>query len=393
MRIGVIVDNEFYHDIRVVREVIALESGGHEINVICFDFGSKKIDFPQAHVTRIRIRKKLKEMLIFATNLIPLYEFFWAWHISRFIRRYGIQIIHSNDLYMSRATYWGIKLSNRKIPFILDLHENFPDSVLSYNWSKGWLRRSISRPRIWKKKEVKYLGYPKKIIVLSESFKNELINQYPFLTSKEFLVYPNVPDLKEYNPTEYDPNLPSIRLNAPVFFYFGSIAERRGIFTFLDAMKKVNSTDHKISLLIIGPIDKADKDRFFQYLGDLQPFIQYIPWVDLKYIYQYMGKADVGIAPFIKNKQHESGIANKIYQYMMAKKPVIVSDCKPQANLVSQCGCGIVFKDEDELIDAILQLSYNSNLRNEMGNKGHSAVINHFNSRVFEEAFITFYRT
>jgi glycosyltransferase involved in cell wall biosynthesis len=37
-------------------------------------------------------------------------------------------------------------------------------------------------------------------------------------------------------------------------------------------------------------------------------------------------------------------IPNKLFQYMALQKPVLVSNAKPLARIVSQCNCGFIFQ-------------------------------------------------
>jgi len=68
------VDNEFYGDSRVENEARILTNSGFNIKIICFTFGK----FP-AHQTidgieifRIRISRKLKDILFGIVNTLPI---------------------------------------------------------------------------------------------------------------------------------------------------------------------------------------------------------------------------------------------------------------------------------------------------------------------------------
>ncbi len=112
MNCGVIVDNELNSDVRVLREAVMLRDAGYKVCVLCFGFRKEYME--PAHdipITRIRIPGKLKDILFFALNTIPLYEWLWARHTAKFIKANNIEILHVHDLYMSRSAYRGIKKS------------------------------------------------------------------------------------------------------------------------------------------------------------------------------------------------------------------------------------------------------------------------------------------
>ena len=57
----------------------------------------------------------------------------------------SIDTIHAHDLYMSKCAHKAIKSSKKEVELILDLHENYPVAVNSYNWTKGSLRGTYSK--------------------------------------------------------------------------------------------------------------------------------------------------------------------------------------------------------------------------------------------------------
>lgn len=394
MRIGVVVDNELNDDKRVLKEIRILQEAGHQAAVLCFGFDNKEYPAPgNFAVSRIRISKRLKNILFFLFNSIPAYEWMWSRKISTFISVNRIEALHVHDLYMSKAAAGGIKKAGRSIPIVLDLHENYPYAVRSYNWTKGLLRNLIARPLAWQHKEREYLGYASKIIVLSEDFRNTLTERYPSLEKERFVVFPNVPDLLQTD--SVSETAPGIVPDSsrPVVLYFGVVAERRGIFDVLNVFEKLAGENHPSRFLIIGPVDKADRQRFFEIINseNLDNIVYYIPWIDLSELMVYLDISDICIAPFHKNPQHESGVANKVFDYMLGKKPLIVSDCKPQAEIVEKFKCGIVYKNNEELKEAIETLSADPVLRKEMGENAYKAVTGHFNLELIKKELIRLY--
>ena len=393
-KIGVIVDNELNSDKRVLREIKILRDAGYEIFVLCFGFKPGYSDpVSGVKINRIRISKKLKDILLFFQNLVPVYEWIWAKRIKEHISAYDPDIIHVHDLYMAKAGRQGIRKSGRKIPMILDLHENYPFAILAYNWTKGFLRRSLSRPGLWQKKEKKYLSYADGIIVLSKEFMETLREKYPTLSGTPFAAFPNVPDLSEKeSSTGTAPNV-KIEEGVSVVLYFGIVAERRGIFDVLEVFDHLVRENHPSRLLIIGPIDKKDRERFFNEINTepLNEKVTYIPWIEASELPAYLKISDICLAPFKKNPHHDSGVANKVFDYMLGRKPVIASDCKPQKNLIEKYNCGIVYKNNEELKEAIIRISEDPKLRLEMGENGYRAIIEEYNIEAVKSGMLNLY--
>lgn len=396
MNVGIVVDNELNNDVRVLREIRILKEEGFNIFVLCFDFRKiYKDPVSGIYITRIRIHRKLKDILFFFLNTISLYEWFWSIKIKKHILKNNLEVLHAHDLYLARTAHSGIKKSGKKIPLVLDLHENYPFTVTTYNWTKGFLRRFFSRPDAWKKKEGEYLGYADRIIVLSSEFRDSLLIKYPELVPDSFVVLPNVPDLSAQEHEKKGTVIKPFKQDFPIIFYFGVIAERRGIFDALRVFTELVIENHTVNFLLIGPVDKMDKLLFSELINQevLTGRIYYIPWIESVEFPDYLEICDICIAPFHKNPQHESGVANKIYEYMLGGKPIIASNCKPQKNLIEKHNCGIIFENMKEFHAAIIKLLNDKQLREDMGENGKKAIKQEYNTENFKENLISLYKT
>ena len=390
--IGMIVDNDFNDDTRLRKEVEILKKDGHNIHVLCFAYDKKKYSSVQGvNVCRIKIKKRIKNILFFFINRVPLYELLWKNEIKKFVKKNSIDVLHVHDLYMSKSVHLAIKSLKREIPLILDLHENYPYAVQSYNWTKGGFRNFLSNPKAWLKKESKYLSYASKLIVLSEYFRQDLLQQYNFIDKNDIVSFPNVIDLRQFELYKVDSKVE--KSNKVTLMYFGGIAERRGIFETLTVFENGLERGLNIELLIIGPIDKADKNRFLHEINKLKlkDSINYIPWIDISELVTYMHISDIFLSPLIKNKQHESGVANKIFQYMYGAKPIIVSDCKPQKELVESFNCGLSYSTQKEYLDCVTQLVENKELRAKLGTNGFKKLYEKYDSGDYEKILLRLY--
>lgn len=391
MKVGMVVDNEFYGDPRVYNEAKILTEGGFQVSILCFNFSDHPLSEERAGIKiyRIHLKKKIKNILFANMNTIPFYHYLWARQIKKFIKKIQPETLHIHDLYMARAAH----IANKKfhLPIILDLHENYPAAIMSYNWATNVPKKYIVRPKRWRKLEKKYLEYADKRIVLSDDFRDDLIERYPNLKKEDFCIYPNVPDVHELFSYPIDHSILDIQ-NSFIMFYFGGIAERRGIFTCFEALKILTEQKYDVKLLIIGPIDKIDIQPFNQYMKDpvIQKNIIHYPWKDISTLPSYILKSDVCLSPIVKNEQHESGVANKVFQYLLFERPIIVSDCKPQVSIVEQNHCGLVFKSGDAQ-DLALQVQYmitNPEKKIEMGKNGKAAVIQKFNVEIYKQNLV-----
>ncbi|WP_245642988.1 glycosyltransferase [Piscicoccus intestinalis] len=61
----------------------------------------------------------------------------------------------------------------------------------------------------------------------------------------------------------------------------------------------------------------------------------------------YLATADLGTAPFLHFGSHEFALPNKLFEYLHAGLPFVVSDCRAQAEFVTEKGMGAVFPAAD----------------------------------------------
>jgi glycosyltransferase involved in cell wall biosynthesis len=393
MKIGMLLDNEFVADPRVWNEASMLVQKGHEVHVICLNFGRQnKYELKSGiHINRIYIPRKIKNFLFIVQLIFPGYKIFWFYFSKKIIHKYNIKVIHAHDLYMALPAILLKQKYNIKI--ILDLHENFPAAVKAYTWAQKKPVKWIFKASKWERIENSLLQKSDIIIVLSDYFKKNLIERYNDLNAEKIFVYPNVPNLSEFQSYKINPSAYEFMKKGFWMVYFGVIAVRRGITYLLEAIERISNPE--IKLLIVGPIDKHDKELFeskfrkFEKEGKLV----YYPWKDISDLPSLLFYAKLGISPILRNQQHESGVANKIFQYMLLEKAILVSDCQPQVDIIKECQCGLYYQDRniDDLVEKILWCYLNTDILAEMGRKGKLAILNKYNSDVQFQPVLEFY--
>jgi glycosyltransferase involved in cell wall biosynthesis len=381
MRIGMLLDNDFRSDPRVLNEAKALFKGGHEVHIICFSFGDLALEqnLDGIFIHRYPLKRIVKDVLFIMMNFVPIYTILWYYIGSKAVRKYKIQVIHAHDLYMSEAANM---IKNKfNIPLTLDLHENFPSAIKSYKWIKKFPHRLFVKVEQWEKNENNLLSNADSIVVLSKQYANYLKKKHPNLAQKNFIVYPNVPDISFL--TSFDATKKIEDLTDGFWlFYFGGISERRGVFIILDAIINELSAFQVIKLLLVGPVDKAESKRFNQVMKDplLKNRVIYFPWRDISELPALINASSVCLSPIEKNPQHDSGIANKVFQYMLFGKPLLVSNSTPQAELVNETGCGLVFEsgNRKDFSLKVLEL-FRCPILDKIGQNGRRSVLQTYN--------------
>ena len=371
-----------------------MQDAGHEVLAVCYNYGpGQGIDIAGVNVSRIDINKRYRDKLLPLVHRWPIFNNLWKSELLKRIASFQPDFMLAHDLYMSLPARQAIEASGRSIELVLDLHENFPVAVQGYNWTQGKWKKWLTKPEQWQAVEHKYLAAANKIIVLHTSFKQDLLKKYPDLEGR-FHIMPNVSDVTKLDNYGVFRQLVKSTLAHPVMFYFGVVARRRGIFDSLEAFKKVVAQDVDLNYLIIGPVDKSDKETFDRWMQDaaIKHRIQYIPWIGIEDLPSYLDYVDFCIAPFEVNAQHESGVANKIFQYMYGAKAILASNCRPQAEIIRNYDCGVVYEHDEDLVAGMITLATDTEKTVEMGHNGKEALLQHFHVEALKADFLAAFK-
>jgi len=391
-----VLDKEIPPDPRVENEARYLSKSGFNVFIFSLNFSDlpEEEHYQNFTIYRRSISKALAKKISAIVNTFPLYYWILGSWVAEFIKYYNIDVLHLHDLYTIPI---GQKATRRiDIPIVVDLHENYPAAIQAYEWANTFVGKKLVKPHKWAKLEGTYLDSVDKVIVLSESYKTQLLHKYKELQPENLFIYPNVPDLKVLQSYPDYEVLSEFR-NRFILLYFGIISERRGLHTCLKALSLLKNKMPNVLLLLIGPIDQKEQDTFHKAFNDkaIQDSIEYHPWEDMHYIPSYIRRSNVCLSPLVKNDQHNSGIANKVFQYMAFGKPVVASDCLPQKRLIEQEDCGLVFQSEDVqgFVKAIEQLYNNAVRRKQMGANGKKAVENQYNIDQYGKILVELYQS
>jgi len=94
-----------------------------------------------------------------------------------------------------------------------------------------------------------------------------------------------------------------------------------------------------------------------------------------------MDKAQVGLVPHVKSAHTDSTVPHKLFQYMVRRLPVIVSNCTPLKRIVYSAGCGLVYQsgDSQSLADCLRDIHQDPVAAKKMGEAGYAAVKEKYN--------------
>ncbi|MBT4332413.1 MAG: glycosyltransferase family 4 protein, partial [Candidatus Cloacimonetes bacterium] len=301
---------------------------------------------------------------------------------------YKFDAIHLHDLPLAKvAKEFSIKY---KIPFVLDLHENRPEIMKLYDHVRTFPGNIIISIKRWNEYQKRYTKLADKLILITNEAKIDYLSKYD-LNSQKIAVIPNFVDLEDINSISFDTEILNKYKERFVVVYFGDTGLRRGTATIIQAANLLK--EHKdIHFLIIGR--SREDENLKRMINELDlTSIELKGWTPIIKAVSYIKASKIGLCPFLRNIHHDTTYANKMFQYMVYGKPIIVSDCTSQKNLIEKEECGSVFEagNAEDLAKKILILKQNPRYK-ELSDNSFKAVINKYNWKNAVKQLITLYQ-
>ena len=373
MRILMVLEREYPEDERVSKEIRTLCANGHEVVLACYTKINRK---PHETINGIEIFRSPISKFIDKTSVgalkAPFYFNFWIHFIKDVLNSKTTDAIHIHDLPLAKV---GFKISREyKLKFILDLHENWPVLLELSPHTKSLLGRLLSNNKQWLKYEKKYASLADVLVVVAEGMKERLINRG--VSNKNIAIVPNTssPDIFE--------RLKDIRPDAQfvTLYYAGGINRHRGLDIVIKGLSKTNLPDN-FRFRIIGegknrPYLKKMVDRL-----KLGKYVIFMGWKAHNEVLELLFSSDIAVIPHLRNEHTDNTSPNKIFHYMLAKKPVLSSDCKYLKNIIDKTQAGLVYTDSDpsEFAEKLEYLLQHRETWSLYGENGYRAVIETFN--------------
>lgn len=335
MKIVNLVLNNFVHDNRVERTSVTLGKAGAEVSVVALhdkrlpDFESRE----WFDVHRLLLRSKIlgNSKLI---NLIKFTEF-----IIKFSSNFrGLTCIHCNDL---PALVVGVlyKLTSIKTKIIYDSHEYSPNDKPGQTWLSIFFRARL---------ESFLIKYVENVITVSGGIARLYRDNYKIRLP---VVVHNTPDFQPLLSRNDLRDIFNINEDSTLFVYVGVVAKGRGLEKIIDAFE--DKRLQEASLVVVGYGAELSK---LKARAKNQKNIFFHDAVPPEQLHQLISSADFGLALIEDTCISERlCLPNKLFEYVMAGKPVVVSNLQEMSGFVDQHKIGHVLHniDSDSILEAL----------------------------------------
>jgi glycosyltransferase involved in cell wall biosynthesis len=335
MKVLMLLRSAIDNDSRVKKEINTLKSNGHKITLL-------SVNSAEYNDTKhFSLTYHVKRRLIPGLSLLYVFFTFLKFAFNNYSNH---KIIHAHDL-NTLAVAVLLKLRHKKdnIKIIYDAHEYETERHSNKNQLSKYIDCFNERLCI---------KYVDKVITVSASIGKEYQRLYKIEPPSLVLNCPN------YQKVSRDNNLfrekLSIHKEATIFLYQGGLGRGRGIELLLEAFAKNTNENQVIVFMGYGPLESMVNDYCNQHCN-----IYFHEAVSQKVLLSYTSSADVGILFYEDNcLNHRYCSPNKMFEYLMAGLPVIVSNLVEMKKITEQYEIGVVAKDNTLVgfSDAILEI-------------------------------------
>ncbi|MFS3127237.1 glycosyltransferase family 4 protein [Nocardioides sp. Bht2] len=258
------------------------------------------------------------------------------------IDRLKPDIIHANDFRMlgvGARAMWRARAAGRPVKLVWDAHEFLP-GLKPWSAHPHWHTAQILHER-------EYAPAADAVVTVTEPLAELLVAEHGLKVSPTVVL--NAPL------TATDATLTSsadIRTSCglgpdvPLLVYSGAAAPQRGLTTMIEALPLLPGV-HAALVVNLPPNNYVQEVIELAHRLGVGDRLHVLPYVPVEEIVPFLSSATVGIIPAHKWLNHEISLGTKFFEYSHARLPIVTSNLKAMADMVTETGQGEVFKAED----------------------------------------------
>lgn len=333
-----ILFNDFTNDNRVLKESRSLIKDGFKVELVCTRFEKKNPK--EENREGIMIRRVYVGSIVF----LPINLFFFWLNVIKLYKNESI--FHCNDLYALPPAYFIKKFFNSKVKIVYDCHEHETEALI-------YLGRPLLKwfAKIFERKMIKSAN---KVITVSDSIAEEYRDLYNIEKPSLVMNCPSFMSPHRLNLFREKFNIGNDKI---IFLFHGEYLKGRGIENLIEIFRELERLNNKLVLILL--IYGKDLEELKKRI-DGSNNIFWHDKVSVDVYMDYVSSVDWGIS-LMENlcKNYNYSLPNKLFDYIMAGLPVIVSDLKEMKKFVEENNVGYVVDstDSDKVIELLKNIS------------------------------------
>ena len=251
-------------------------------------------------------------------------------------------VVHAHDVHMVGVAERAVaraRAAGRSCVWVYDAHE----------WVVGLSQYGSRTARVvaaWADLEDEYIRTADRVITVSPPLARALQERYDLSDLPDVVL--NIPPVGSGDhAVKGIREVIGLAPGVPLAVYSGGIQAARGVQTAVAALPllpdmhlAVVAVPHSRTVAVQRLADQA------RSLG-VQDRLHLLDPVAPQEVSAFLSSADIGLIPLLHYGSHEMALANKLFEYLHAGIPAVVSDCEAQAEFVRVHGTGVVHVADD----------------------------------------------
>ena len=277
------------------------------------------------------------------------------------------------------------KKYGRKVPFIYNLQDVFPDSLVT----TGLTKKGSLLWKIGRKIEDYTYRHADAIIVISEDIKRNIMEKG--VPEEKIHIISNWVDTDEVKPVQKEDNklFDELGLNRDTFkvVYAGNLGKAQGVSVALDAAE-ILKDNRNIEFIIFG---KGAEEEIIKKRAENLPNVKVFPLMPADRISEVYSLGDASLI-MCKKGTGGAGLPSKTWSILACKSPIIVSfdDDSELSRLITEKDCGFCAPPENAelLASAVLTAYSEREMLKQKGINGYEYVIKNASAKVCPAKYV-----
>ncbi|BCS89208.1 glycosyltransferase family 4 protein [Pseudodesulfovibrio sediminis] len=343
-------NNGFPPDIRISKEAHALVEAGHKITICTKTTSAHSKKFETFEPGIDVMREDVSGPPSWFARRKANFTLREAWVkpvVENYLDTCKPDIVHVHDFpYLPLVLDCAIP---RGLPVVADFHENMPAAKRAWrSHLSPYMRFKASilfNYTLWRWHEKAAVEKCKRVVVVVPEGAERLLKYG--LDQARIVTVSNTEDTTTFDfPVERaDQNILDKYKDKWMVSYIGGIGPHRGWDTALDGAAHAAKLIPNFHLTFVGTNDEsAARIRNYADSLGLGNSVEIINWQPFDTVNSYIHASRVCLVPHNDFEHTHTTVPHKLFQYMICKRPILASDCRPLKRILEETNSGYLFK-------------------------------------------------
>jgi len=388
LKVCYVFQDKYPWDVRVEKIMDSLVNNGFECHILSRNRERMpKTEKINNNLTIHRLPALPYNWMTSVMNIPAFFSPVWIGEMVMLIKKIKADILIVRDLPLAPAALLSARIT--KCPIIMDMAENYP-AMIQDTWKyrgPGPFDYIIRNPCFLRIMEKYVVPRMDGVFVVSDYSKKRVSKLG--LDPSHIWIVSNTPriDNIDTNNEIYCRELAKIKAKTSLMIlYVGGLEESRGLDIVIRALPIVHKQIPSATFIVVGEGSAKDKlIKLSSYLR-IQDRVVFTGWVDNRHVSSIIKSSDVCIVPHYVTEHTDTTIPNKIFDYMLQRKPVVVTNSMSLSDIIKSSDCGRIYVHDDP-IDLAIKISEldKAEARERYGNNGYDAILQRYNWAIEEK--------